>query len=27
VAYFIGRLNKRWRGLLIMLVMIPFWTS
>ena len=27
VAYFIGRSNERWRGLLIMLVMIPFWTS
>lgn len=27
VAYFIGRSGERWRGLLIMLVMIPFWTS
>jgi spermidine/putrescine transport system permease protein len=27
VAYFIGRTSERWRGLLIMLVMIPFWTS
>ncbi|MBE2181730.1 MAG: ABC transporter permease [Chthoniobacterales bacterium] len=27
VAYFIGRSDERWRGLLIMLVMIPFWTS
>jgi spermidine/putrescine transport system permease protein len=27
VAYFIGRSNERVRGLLIMLVMIPFWTS
>jgi spermidine/putrescine transport system permease protein len=27
VAYFIGRSSERWRGLLIMLVMIPFWTS
>lgn len=27
VAYFIGRSDQRWRGLLIMLVMIPFWTS
>ncbi len=26
-AYFIGRSSERWRGLLIMLVMIPFWTS
>jgi spermidine/putrescine transport system permease protein len=27
VAYFIGRSSERVRGLLIMLVMIPFWTS
>lgn len=27
VAYFIGRSSERSRGLLIMLVMIPFWTS
>ncbi|MFZ9932728.1 MAG: ABC transporter permease [Chthoniobacterales bacterium] len=27
VAYFIGRSGERVRGLLIMLVMIPFWTS
>lgn len=27
VAYFIGRSDERMRGLLIMLVMIPFWTS
>ncbi len=27
VAYFIGRSSERWRNLLIMLVMIPFWTS
>ena len=27
VAYFIGRSDERVRGLLIMLVMIPFWTS
>ena len=27
VAYFIGRCSERVRGLLIMLVMIPFWTS
>lgn len=27
VAYFIGRAPERWRNLLIMLVMIPFWTS
>ena len=27
VAYFIGRADERWRNLLLMLVMIPFWTS
>jgi spermidine/putrescine transport system permease protein len=27
VAYFIGRANERWRSLLLMLVMVPFWTS
>jgi spermidine/putrescine transport system permease protein len=27
VAYFIGRASERWRNLLLMLVMIPFWTS
>lgn len=27
VAYFIGRSPERWRNILIMLVMIPFWTS
>jgi spermidine/putrescine transport system permease protein len=27
VAYFIGRASDRWRTLLLMLVMIPFWTS
>jgi spermidine/putrescine transport system permease protein len=27
VAYFIGRSPERWRNLLIILVMIPFWTS
>jgi spermidine/putrescine transport system permease protein len=27
VAYFIGRAPERWRGLLLTLVMIPFWTS
>lgn len=27
VAYFIGRAEERWRNLLLMLVMIPFWTS
>jgi spermidine/putrescine transport system permease protein len=26
-AYFIGRASERWRGILLMLVMIPFWTS
>lgn len=26
-AYFIGRAPGRWRGILLMLVMIPFWTS
>jgi spermidine/putrescine transport system permease protein len=26
-AYFIGRVGERWRSLLLMLVMIPFWTS
>ena len=27
VAYFIGRAEERWRNLLLMMVMIPFWTS
>jgi spermidine/putrescine transport system permease protein len=27
VAYFIGRAPERWRNLLLMLVMVPFWTS
>lgn len=27
VAYFIGRADERWRNRLLMLVMIPFWTS
>jgi len=27
VAYFIGRAPERWRNLMLMLVMIPFWTS
>jgi spermidine/putrescine transport system permease protein len=27
VAWFIGRAPERWRNLLLMLVMIPFWTS
>ena len=27
VAYYIGRAPERWRNLLLMLVMIPFWTS
>ena len=27
VAYFIGRASERWRNLLLMLVMVPFWTS
>ena len=27
VAYFIGRAGPRWRNLLLMLVMVPFWTS
>ncbi|MDB5328043.1 MAG: transporter permease [Phycisphaerales bacterium] len=27
VAYFIGKAHERWRNLLLMLVMIPFWTS
>ena len=27
VAYFIGRANERWRNLLLMAVMVPFWTS
>jgi spermidine/putrescine transport system permease protein len=26
-AYFIGRSPARWRGILLMLVMVPFWTS
>ncbi len=27
VAYFIGRAPQKWRNLLLLLVMIPFWTS
>jgi spermidine/putrescine transport system permease protein len=27
VAYLIGRANERWRNLLLMAVMVPFWTS
>jgi len=27
VAYYIGRADERWRNLLLMMVMIPFWTS
>ena len=27
VAYYIGRAEERWRNLLLMMVMIPFWTS
>ena len=27
VAFFIGRAPERWRGILLMLVMVPFWTS
>ncbi len=27
VAYFIGRAPVQWRGILLMLVMVPFWTS
>jgi spermidine/putrescine transport system permease protein len=27
VAYFIGRSSERWRNRLLMLVMVPFWTS
>jgi len=27
VAYLIGRADRRWRGLLLMAVMVPFWTS
>lgn len=27
VGYFIGRVSERWRGRLLLLVMIPFWTS
>jgi spermidine/putrescine transport system permease protein len=27
VAYLIGRSNERWRNLLLMAVMVPFWTS
>jgi spermidine/putrescine transport system permease protein len=27
VAYYIGRAEVKWRNLLIMLVMVPFWTS
>jgi len=27
VAYFIGRAPERWRNTLLMLVMVPFWTS
>lgn len=26
-AFFIGRAPERWRGILLMLVMVPFWTS
>jgi spermidine/putrescine transport system permease protein len=26
-AYFIGRAPERWRGILLMMVMVPFWTS
>lgn len=26
-AFFIGRSPERWRGILLMLVMVPFWTS
>ena len=27
VAYFMGRAHERWRNILLLLVMIPFWTS
>jgi spermidine/putrescine transport system permease protein len=27
VAFFIGRAPERWRGILLMLVMVPFWTN
>jgi spermidine/putrescine transport system permease protein len=27
VAYYIGRADERWRNALLMLVMVPFWTS
>ncbi len=27
VAYFIGRADEKWRNILLMLVMIPFWTN
>jgi spermidine/putrescine transport system permease protein len=27
VAYFIGRAPERWRSLLLLMVMVPFWTS
>src|SRR5262245_6826154 len=27
VAYLIGRANEKWRNLLLMAVMVPFWTS
>ena len=27
VAYLIGRADARWRNLLLMAVMVPFWTS
>ncbi len=27
VAYFIGKAPERWRNMLLMLVMVPFWTS
>ncbi len=27
VAYLIGRADERWRNLLLMAVMVPFWTS
>lgn len=26
-AYFIGRAPEKWRGILLMMVMVPFWTS
>jgi spermidine/putrescine transport system permease protein len=27
VAYFVGRASERWRNTLLMLIMVPFWTS